>query len=193
VRIRVRRARPASALLAAGLALAAAACIERASSVRARRVQFDYDNVKAHLAAARPSPRFPSGAVFDEAVELVGMDLDPPELKPNADFKVTLSFRVIDEPDEDWKLFIHIDDRDGRAARMGRDHEPCEGEFPTDVWRKGDFVKDSFTFRVGPASVEAYEIWVGFYRGEDRWRVSSPGRSRHDGSNRILAATLPMR
>jgi hypothetical protein len=177
----------------AAVLLLLSACIERAPSVRSRRASFDYDDVKEHLASAAPAPRFPSGAVFGEAVELIGMDLDPPELKPNSTSTVTLWFRVLEEPDDAWRIFIHIDDRDGRAARMGRDHEPCDDDFATDVWRKGDVVRDRFKFSVGPPGVEAYELWMGFYRGEERWKVSSPGRSRHDGQNRILAGTLPLR
>ena len=129
------------------------------------------------------------GAVFGNSVELLGYKLEPPQMVPGQRAKLTLYWRCRAEMDR-WHIFVHLDDASGSGGRIHAEHDPAGGRFPTDAWKAGDLIADSFAFTAG---ANPLLLFLGFYtEGENRLTLTSPGRSRDDGNNRLLAGVLPI-
>ncbi len=91
---------------------------------------------------------------------------------------------------EAWHIFVHLDDATGTAGRIHAEHDPAGGRFPTDAWKPGDLIADSIWFVPGSKPLMLY---LGFYtQGENRLNLTSPGRGRDDGNDRLLAGVLPI-
>lgn len=181
----------AALLPALGLAFLAAGCIERAPGSGGRRRTFDRGAASRYLnPAARPEHA--AHAVFGGAIELVGWDLEPERLSPGQAATLTLHWRALDEMETGWRVFVHLDGREGQG-RINGDHWPAGGTYPTDVWRKGDLVRDPVRFSI-PAGFrgDGVDAWIGWYAGEERLHITNAGEVRHDGNDRLLLAALPL-
>src|SRR5438552_10418436 len=62
-----------------------------------------------------------NGANFEDKVELVGALLAPGRVAPGEALKVTVFFRVLDEIKEDYMIFVHVEDVDGKVDRLNAD------------------------------------------------------------------------
>jgi hypothetical protein len=181
----------AARLTALGLVTLGAGCIERAPGAGGRREGFDRGAVSRYLnPVARPE--HPARAVFGEVIELAGWSLEPERLSPGRAATLTLYWRALDEMETGWRVFVHVDGREGQA-RIHGDHSPAAGTYPTDVWRKGDLVRDPVRLSI-PAGIrgDALDVWIGWYTGEERLHITNAGEVRHDGSDRLLLAVLPL-
>ncbi len=179
-----------AALLAASLL--AAACVERAPGSGATRRAPDRSAAAAFLRPAT-SPRHPTRAVFGNVIALDGWDLVPETLSPGTSATLTLRWRALDEVEGTWRVFVHVDGRAGQP-RINADHWPAGGTWPTDAWVRGEAVLDpvSFTIPERYPPGDALDIWVGFYRGEERLKIVNTGEVRHDGRDRLFLATVPL-
>jgi hypothetical protein len=175
---------------AIALALICTACIERpfAEPLPAQaRAQVDRNTLRDVLVPP-PGDATVVGALFGNAVELLGYKLEPPQMVPGQRAKLTLYWRCRAEL-ERWHIFVHLDDATGTGARIHAEHDPAGGRFPTDAWKAGDLIADSFAFAAGPNPLL---LFVGLYtEGENRLALTSAGRGRDDGNNRLLAGVLP--
>jgi len=162
---------------ALALALICTACIERPFEEpppAQARAQVDRSALRDVLVPP-PGDATIVGAVFGNAAELLGYKLEPPQMVPGL---------------ERWHVFVHLDDATGTGARIHAEHDPAGGRFPTDAWKVGDLIADSFTFGAGPNPLL---LFVGFYtEGENRLALTAAGRGRDDGNNRLLAGVLPI-
>jgi hypothetical protein len=170
------------------------ACIERpydgtsAPQPAPVKAQVDRSGLKDVLIDTLPTGVVPVGAVFGNAVELVGYKAEPPEILPGERMRLTLYWRCKAEL-EPWHIFVHLDDVAGEG-RIHAEHDPAGGRFPTEAWRAGDLVSDSFTFVAGRSPLN---LFLGFYsQGETRLTLSAPGRGRDDGGNRLFAGLLSL-
>lgn len=145
--------------------------------------------------AARPGVRpgmVKSGANFDGKLELVGATFTPGALVPGDVTQVKLYFRVLEPLAENWQVFVHAEDPEGRAARANFDHHPAEGRRPTSSWRPGEVVEDTFNIQLPPGSQQrAMDLWVGFWlpRTDGRLPVRNAQAVRTD-SDRVLLARI---
>ncbi len=186
------RTRYVSAVLL--LAFVVAGCIERPPSPRARRENFDRSRLGEVLMTSLPPSSGP-GAIFGDSVQLVRVETNPPAVKPGDKVEVTFVFKVLEEVDENYKIFVHIDPRGGDGGRINGDHWPADEKYPTNVWRRGEVIRDRWTFTVPSHSrATALDLWTGFYQPgkDDRWPVSNRNEVRTDGNNRVLAHSIPM-
>jgi hypothetical protein len=171
--------------------LLCAACIERPfedTPVLQGRAQVDRASLRDVLTPPPPDA-VAVGAVFGNAAELVGYKLEPPQLVPGQRAKLTLYWRCKAEL-EPWHIFVHLDDATGTGERIHAEHDPAGGRFPTEAWKPGDSIADSFWFVPGHTPLL---LFLGFYsQGENRLLLNTPGRGRDDGNNRLLAGVLPM-
>ena len=175
---------------AAFLALLCAACIERPfeEGQAAPRAQVDRSALR-DVMVPPPSDATPVAAVFGNAAELLAYKLEPPALVSGQRAKLTLYWRCRAEL-ENWHIFVHLDEATGTGERIHAEHDPDAGRFPTDAWKPGDFIDDSFWFVAGRNPLL---FFLGFYtQGENRLPLTSPGRGRDDGGNRLLAGILPI-
>jgi hypothetical protein len=175
--------------------LGLSACIERPASPRERRDRFERNGLTDVLLTSAPS--FPKrvGANFDNAAELMGLEVDPPVPHAGDTVKITYYFRAMEEADEDYKVFVHVDDRAGHGDRINADHWPANGHYPTSVWHRNDIIKDVWTFKIpGYYQGDALDLWTGFYQpGKDeRWPVVNKNEVQNDGQNRVLSVTVPV-
>jgi hypothetical protein len=167
-----------------------AACIERPfeEAPAQGHAQVDRSALRDVLVPP-PGDAIAVGAVFGNAAELIGYKLEPPLLVPGLRAKLTLYWRCKAEM-EPWHIFVHLDDATGTGERIHAEHDPAGGRFPTDAWKPGDSIADSFWFVPGNRPLL---LFLGFYsQGENRLTLNTPGRGRDDGNNRLLAGVLQM-
>jgi hypothetical protein len=185
------RAAPAAVALALAIAapLGLTGCIERPwqePAATARR-SVDRSTLGDVLVAQLPQDMVPVGAVFGAAAELVGYRVEPRILVPGERARLTLYWRSRAEL-EAWHIFVHLDDANGGGDRVHAEHDPAQGRYPTDAWRPGDLIADPVVFVPGRDQLLLY---LGFYtQGDNRLPLTSAGRGRDDGSNRLFAGTL---
>jgi hypothetical protein len=185
---------PTLRTLALAAALASFGCIERpprdGQAVAVPRPQVDRSRLSDVLVPGVPPDLTPVGAVFGNAIELVGYRLEPAQLVPNHFARVTFYWRARGELAEPWHVFVHLDETNGSGGRINRDHDPAGGRYPTDAWRAGDLIQDPIVFPVGTSPLY---LFVGFFsQGEMRLPLTNVGRGRDDGSSRLLAGVLPL-
>ncbi|MGQ0504492.1 MAG: hypothetical protein ACT4TC_04165 [Myxococcaceae bacterium] len=145
------------------------------------------------LVSNLPPVNIRNGAILDNKVEISGATLAPGKGAPGEPVKVTAYFRVLDDIDINYAVFVHVEDADGRVERSNVDHQPAGG--PTRQWKKGETIKDEFTvFVPANASVRALNLFIGLWdpATDARMKVSNPEAVRHDGNNRVLLAQLPV-
>jgi hypothetical protein len=173
------------------LALLLCGCIERPfeeGAGAAARPQVDREALREVLMPP-PTDAAPVGALFGNSAELLAYKLEPAALVPGQRARLTLYWRCRAEMDA-WHIFVHLDDATGSGERIHAEHDPAGGRFPTEAWKQGDFITDSFFFVSGRNPLL---LFLGFYStGDNRLPLNSPGRGRDDGNNRLLAGVLPV-
>jgi hypothetical protein len=108
---------------------------------------------------------------------------------------VTLYFKVLQPLEDDYLVFVHVEDPEGRMERMNVDHPPAGGLYATSQWKAGETVKDEFNLYLpAGASPRALNIWLGLWepRTDSRLRLTNPETVRNDGRNRILLGQVPV-
>jgi hypothetical protein len=129
-------------------------------------------------------------AELGDAVRILGADLPEAALSRGARLAARFYFEPIGDLDRDWQIFLHIDARGG-SYRIHGDHFPVKGKYQTTLWQRGDFIADDWTTQVprdAPGGV--YDVWLGFYIGEERLEWSGGTPSHHDGKNRVRVGTI---
>jgi hypothetical protein len=119
------------------------------------------------LGNAVPQP----GAVVDfllgPSIRLVGYDVDlqsgSTDDLPSDSLKVTLYWEAAAAPEEDYAVFVHLLDEEGRLVAQ-HDGPPLQGDFPTWAWKEGDRIRDLHLLSL-PSDWKAgiYRLIVGMY------------------------------
>jgi hypothetical protein len=110
---------------------------------------------------------------FGSQLELSGYAVeDKPLVAPGESLAVQLHWRALSEMDSDYKVFVHLVNRETGEKIAQDDAPPGEREAPTHVWQVGD----EHTRRhqlVAPATAPAgiYDIWVGLYEADSGRRL----------------------
>jgi len=144
-------------------------------------------------AAPRPGVKpvtLKNGANFDGKVELMAVTFTPGLLVPGDVTQVKLYFRVLAPLGDDWQVFVHAEDPEGRVARANYDHLPVSGRRPTSGWRPGEIIEDAFTIGLPLGSHQrAMDLWVGFWlpRTDARLPVRNAEAVRADNDRVPLA------
>ncbi|PTL78493.1 hypothetical protein [Vitiosangium sp. GDMCC 1.1324] len=136
-----------------------------------------------------------NGANFEDKVELVGATVNPGRITPGDAARVTAYFKVLKPLEEDYMVFVHVEDADGRMERVNADHKPAGGLYPTTQWKAGETVKDEFNIALPPgASARQLSLWVGFWdpKTDARLQLKNPEAVRNDGRSRILLVQVPV-
>ncbi len=170
-------------------------CIERPEhmagepAVTRRAPRVDRSGLSDVLVTTLPPIAHPVGGVWDNAIELLGYNVSPEPAVRGDQARVTVYYRALQDVTDDWQVFVHCEDQARVQQRFNMDHFPAGGRMHTNLWRKGDIIKDEWAlpFR---ADESAIELWVGFFRDEDRMTVTAQGRGVNDGSNRLRIGVL---
>ncbi|MFN3201832.1 MAG: carbohydrate-binding family 9-like protein [Bradymonadia bacterium] len=151
--------------------------------------------VDAHLLSEAPTPKFPIGAIIEDQVKLIGLDLDRTEFKPGDQLTVTWYIEALVDGREDNMLFVHLQGRPNDSqAWMNLDHHPVEGLLPLRKLKKGQIVKDVQTFTIRPDFTpgDAGLYW-GLWRGNHRLKISNIDAVPHDKEGRVLGAKVKIK
>lgn len=133
-----------------------------------------------------------NGAVLGDLTELVGATFAPPSVSPGDATRVVLVFRAIKPTTDDWQVFVHVEDAEGRGERLNADH-PLR--VPTSTWKAGDLVQDEFALTLPPGwKARAVNVFVGLWLPSTnaRMKVKNPEAVRTDGNDRVLLVQLPV-
>lgn len=142
-----------------------------------------------------PPLQLKTGANLGGKVELVGGVVQPGRVVPGEVTRVTLFFKVLQPLEEDYLVFVHVEDADGRMERLNMDHKPAGGLYPTTSWKVGETVKDEFGLYLPPnAQARALNVWLGLWapKTDARLQLTNPEAVRNDGRSRILLTQLPV-
>ncbi len=179
---------PVTAALVVGLL---SGCVEQSDDAPSAEA---LQAAKEHILTAAPTPRFPSGAVLENAkggrVVYLGADVDVDEVAPGQTFTVTHYFKVEKALGEGWKLFVHIATPDKRLHHNA-DHIPIGGKYPVANWKDGEIIRDIQKIPLPQAFTnDKMSMFVGFFKKNERLAVKT---GRHDGKNRVIAFELPVK
>ncbi len=187
----VMRARILTSLL---LASASTACLVEAPGSRVPGSGEPAMNAETLVANSAPS-RVENGANFEDKLEVVDVVFNPGRALPGEAVQVTARYRVLEKIPQDYLVFVHAEDVDGKLERMNFDHPPARGTRPTSTWEKGDVIEDTFVVNVPAAAsqeLRGLNLWAGFWHAQTDTRLAlkNPDKVRNDGRNRILLGTL---
>lgn len=139
-----------------------------------------------------PKPQKRLDANLEDKLEVIGYDIYDAinnryveTLGPGKKYHMRTYFKVLQNMQQEWQMFIHID---GQHRRHNGDHAVCEGKYPMAYWLKDDVIMDDHEFTLEPNfSPGPYTLYFGFFIGESRLKVKSgPG----DSENRVNGGTL---
>ncbi|UCC61812.1 MAG: hypothetical protein JSV36_13565 [Anaerolineae bacterium] len=103
-------------------------------------------------------------ATFGHQIELIGYDLASLTIRPGGSLDITLHWRALDEPQQGYKVFVHLFDPSG-TLRAQADGVPLDWTLPTTCWVRGEVIADSYAVPVPPdAPPGDYTLAVGFYK-----------------------------
>lgn len=124
-------------------------------------------------ATAQPTrPEWSTDFRLDNATELVGYDL--PEVRAGAECSLTLTLHwaASGQPQHDYTVFVHLVDGAGNLIGQS-DRQPVDGNFPTSLWRSGDYITDTHCISMTSDSLSGvHHLVTGMYRLETMERVS---------------------
>ena len=158
--------------------------------VSAEKETVSREALGASVSTIKPSPKSAVDATLGDSIRVLGADLPQEALSRGARLSARFYFEGIGDLDRDWMIFLHIDAKQG-SYRIHGDHFPVNGKYQTTLWQKGDFVADDWSTvipRDAPAGV--YDVWLGFYIGDERLEWSGGNASVHDGVNRVRVGQI---
>ena len=148
--------------------------------------------VSAYVSKVPPSPQHALDIDFDGKVKLLGYDLGREQWRPGQTMRVTWHWQVVESLGDGWKLFTHIDDVDNDRSLNQDGNGSVRWLYGPEHWRAGTYIRD-------PQELDLPEDWggsfariyVGFWRADERLRVSRGAADATDAKGRALAATIP--
>ena len=176
----------------AAASLCLTACLPNPESVKERRENFSRGSLMGELILDKlPAGTTPIGAVFGERAQLAAYSMKPERPVAGDRVKVSFFWTALKTMDEDYQVFVHGDAISGKEGRIHGDHFPADGEYPTDVWQVGEYVRDDFTVWVPPGyGAPQLGIFVGLYKNDYRVPLSSAGQAPSGSDNRSQAITI---
>jgi 4-amino-4-deoxy-L-arabinose transferase-like glycosyltransferase len=110
-----------------------------------------------------PVPDESLEVTFAEGITLAGYDLAPLSPSPGAEIRLTLHWRATDTPTQNYTIFVHLVNST-QTQVVGADAPPVANDYPTSLWRAGDWIDDMHLLEV-PSELSSgdYLIRVGLY------------------------------
>jgi hypothetical protein len=166
------------------------AAFPRPQSAADERASFEKSDLGPAVRTTRPTPNSPADALLDDSIRVLGADLPKKPVAKGDKLEVTFHFGCEAELDRDWQVFVHVDAKGG-SSRIHGDHFPVRGQYDTTLWKEGVFIADAWSTTVPrDAAPGSYDVWVGFYIGDDRLPFSSGDARVHDGQDRVRVGTV---
>ena len=120
-----------------------------------------------------PPPLHETDVSFDDKVTLLGWRLesegDTNRLSRGQDLIFTSYWYVTGKIPGDYKMFMHFD---GPGGRMHGDHDVFNGNFPTSIWQKGDYIREVYRKKVPLYQAKGtYTVKMGLFNNKGRLPV----------------------
>lgn len=150
-----------------------------------------------NILKTKPVPMFKSGAVFGNNIKLIGIDVQPKEVRPGQKLKITYYWKCLKKIEGPWKVFVHFELP--RGQRMVLDHVPVHELYPIESWKPGQVIRDIQDVTIERnAKPGIATIWLGLFnvdvyrtRGSgDRMKLVNADKVTNDGHNRVKGATV---
>jgi hypothetical protein len=134
----------------------------------------------------------PTAFTFGDRIRLLGFDFSPAVVRGGEPFTLDLYWQALVPLTEDWQVFIHVLDGDGRRV-TGHDGPPRGGWWPTSAWEPGQVVHDRHSFAL-PAALPPgrYTLAVGLYRLTTLERLPADGPPATIADGAALLTTLEL-
>ena len=108
-----------------------------------------------------PAPTYPLGVEFADRIRLIGYDSVNGSWKPNTPLPLTLYWQVLNPPDQNLNLFIHLIEANSQTQVTGFDGPPV---FPTAYWQTGQAIVDARILTLPPdIPAGLYQLRIGWY------------------------------
>jgi len=135
-----------------------------------------------------PPIQHPQQAILGQRIRFLGYDLHHSPFEPGEEVYLTLYWQAIDKIEEDYTVFTHLLDSEGRL-RAQKDNPPVNGFLPTSAWEVGEFIQDRYIIPLDPDVPQGeYQLEIGMYQLETGQRLEvreGPDRA----GDRILLGT----
>ena len=139
-----------------------------------------------------PSPRYPLDVQIGPFARLIGYDLEVPDPRPGGRITLTLYWQATASADEEYTVFIHLLDQEGRF-RGQVDAPPGDGAYPTTGWLPGEYLVDRYTLTIAPdASPGPHVLEVGMYLPDTGARLPVRDAAGQPLGDRVLLAETPI-
>jgi 4-amino-4-deoxy-L-arabinose transferase-like glycosyltransferase len=103
------------------------------------------------------------GANLDDKIVLLGHEGILDSVEAGHDAQLTLYWQALARLEEDYTVFVHLLDEEGRIAAQ-HDTQPLQGFYPTSFWKEGEVVGDEYHIHVDPSTPAGeYELVAGMY------------------------------
>ncbi|MFN2204288.1 MAG: hypothetical protein ACK2UT_00110 [Candidatus Promineifilaceae bacterium] len=139
--------------------------------------------------AEPPDDLLPINVRFAESVELLGVTLDDETLHTEAQLKVRLYWRPLQEIDRYGKIFVHLIDGAGQIVAQD-DSPPLQGAYPFTIWQPGSVILDEHMLQVDPDLLTAgpYHLAIGVYDPDtlERWPAQNPDGTLSESGMAVL-------
>jgi 4-amino-4-deoxy-L-arabinose transferase-like glycosyltransferase len=123
----------------------------------------DLFTVLSHPAAAEQPLAKDVDLRAGSAISLVRYTLVSRSVSRGDDFRLTLHWRALAQPQSNATVFVHLLDGSG-TLRAQEDSPPLHGARPTSAWNAGEWLEDQYTvsapYNVSPG---AYALEIGMY------------------------------
>jgi 4-amino-4-deoxy-L-arabinose transferase-like glycosyltransferase len=140
------------------------------------------------------SPEGPSrrvSTILGDQIELLGYDLDPTTVHPGQHLDLTLYWRSLTEPDEGYKVFVHVLDAESEVSAQV-DGVPVRWTLPTTCWVRDEHIVDPYTVALPPDMPSgSYALSVGLYRETTGERLPVTGSHRDQVTLQPVKVTAP--
>jgi hypothetical protein len=130
-------------------------------------------------------------ARFDDQIQLLGYEY---ELDADRTLHLTLYWKSLVDPTEDYKRFVHLYDAQTQTMVAQDDAMPRAWTYPTSWWAAGEVVSETVTLEVSDAPPGTYPIAVGWYNPETMDRLPAINASgARPANDRVTLDTLTIR
>lgn len=133
--------------------------------------------------AGLPGDAHPLAYRLGEQIALVGYRVSG-EIRSGELLTVTLYWRAIEAPQEDYTVFLHLLGEGGGRPLAQDDSAPRRGRYPTSAWVAGEVVPDEHVLALPPLeNVPHVQLGVGMYSRAtlERLPVTGPDGPLPDG------------
>ena len=104
-------------------------------------------------------------------IDLLETSFSPERALPGSAVVVEVQWRVNKSPSRELTTFVHLGDPTQAPVAQG-DSPALNGDYPTNLWAKGEVIEDSYVLTIPDDLPEgSYPVHIGFYEPQSGARL----------------------